>query len=384
MRAIGHKARTGALLKAVHAAWRGCRLSLTELGRHRPGTAFVKHHIKALDRLLGNTHLHSERFGIYQSMARLLLKDLTQPIIVVDWADCELQRKVLILKAAIPLQGRAVTLYEEAHPMRRYNNPKTHRRFLRNLHRLVPQHCQPIIVTDAGFRGPWFRDVQRLGWHWVGRIRNQIKYFCPNSQRWKLTRSLYPSATPRVRYLELRTLARRASYDCHLYLLRAYRTSPGRPRKRKRYGNNQALYRRLHRTPWLLATSLPHQRGSSTIIKRLYTQRMQIEETFRDLKSHRWGLALRYARTVRTERIEILLLIAALATLVMWLVGLAAKANNWLRRYQANTVTKRNVLSIVFLGRLLLRDNRSPPPLSDTVNALTQLQSMLARDAQCT
>ena len=29
------------------------------------------------------------------------------------------------------------------------------------------------MVTDAGFRGPWFRDVEARGWDWVGRIRNR-------------------------------------------------------------------------------------------------------------------------------------------------------------------------------------------------------------------
>ena len=53
---------------------------------------------------------------------------------------------------------------------------------------------------------------------------------------------------------------------------------------------------------------------------------MQIEETIRDLENHRWGFALRYARTKRCERLEALLLIAALATLNLWLLGLGACA----------------------------------------------------------
>ena len=30
------------------------------------------------------------------------------------------------------------------------------------------------MVTDAGFRGPCFRDVEALGWDWIGRIREAI------------------------------------------------------------------------------------------------------------------------------------------------------------------------------------------------------------------
>ena len=378
---ISHAARLEALVRVVDAALRGCRLSLTELGRHRSGTGYVKHHIKAVDRLLGNVHLHGERLGIYQTMARELVARLERPVIIVDWADCELERQVLILKAAVPIRGRAYTVYEEAHPMRRYNNPRIHRRFLRNLAAVLPPHCKPVIVTDAGFRRPWFRDVEALGWDWVGRIRKGIKYLCPDTQRWRPSHCLYREATSHMRHVGLRTLGRRRSYACHLYLLRAYHRGPGRPRKRRNYTTNKQLYRILHRTPWLLATSLPHGRHSCATIRKLYTQRMQIEETFRDLKSHRWGLALRYARTERPERIEILLLIAALATLAYWLLGLAAKARNWQRHFQANTVRKRDALSTVFLGRALLKNNQLLPTRLELLNAFRQLQSMLLVDA---
>ncbi len=42
----------------------------------------------------------------------------------------------------------------------------------------------------------------------------------------------------------------------------------------------------------------------------LYAQRTQIEETFRDLRCHRWGFSLRYARCHTAARLEILLLLA--------------------------------------------------------------------------
>ena len=82
----------------------------------------------------------------------------------------------------------------------------------------------------------------------------------------------------------------------------------------------------MHHTPWLLATSLPHHRGAGTRIKCIYAQRMQIEETIRDLKCHRFGFALRYARTKRAERLETLLLVAALASFILWLPGVSGGA----------------------------------------------------------
>jgi hypothetical protein len=61
---------------------------------------------------------------------------------------------------------------------------------------------------------------------------------------------------------------------------------------------------------------------------RAYSRRMQIEVAFRDLKNHRWGFALRYARTKNAKRLEIVLLIALLATFVLWLMGIAARTQH--------------------------------------------------------
>jgi len=109
---------------------------------------------------------------------------------------------------------------------------------------------------------------------------------------------------------------------------------------------------------------------------------MQSEETFRDLKSHRRELALRYARTERPERLEVLLLIAALAMLALWLVGIAAKSLGWTARFQANTIRHRDVLSTVFLARAVLKTQPLRLPSSSPVAALRQLKTMLNADLQ--
>ena len=138
----------------------------------------------------------------------------------------------------------------------------------------------------------------------------------------------------------------------------------------------------MHRTPWLLATSLPHHRGAGIRIQRIYAQRMQIEETIRDLKCHRFGFALRYARTKRPERLEALLLIAALATLVLWLLGLAACDRQWTRHFQANAERRRPELSTVFLGQQVWRNRRFTVTLSELFEALKRLKFLVIQEAQ--
>jgi hypothetical protein len=78
-----------------------------------------------------------------------------------------------MLRAAVPVGGRTLTLYEEVHPRRTCDSLKVKKRFLAALKEVLPEGCRPIRVTDAGFRGPWFKAVKHLGWDGVSRIRNR-------------------------------------------------------------------------------------------------------------------------------------------------------------------------------------------------------------------
>lgn len=80
-RAAIHATRLTAILPAVAAAVRSRRLTLTEPGRVRASAAHVKHSIKRIDRLLGNRHLATERFTLYQVLVRRLVGALVQPLI---------------------------------------------------------------------------------------------------------------------------------------------------------------------------------------------------------------------------------------------------------------------------------------------------------------
>jgi hypothetical protein len=104
---------------------------------------------------------------------------------------------------------------------------------------------------------------------------------------------------------------------------------------------------------------------------------MQIEETLRDAKSHRFGFGLRYARSTSQHRIQVLLLLVALATLVLWLVGLAGRARDLARHFQANTIRVRAVLSTPFLGWQLLRKPLADFHAAAFRDSLAQLRSLI-------
>jgi len=377
---VGHALRAAALVRVVDALVLGSKATLTQLGRNRSGSAHVKHHIKAVDRLLGNVHLHRECSEIYRAIAKTLFAGTRAPVLTVDWSDfeCGGSRKWAMIQAAVPIGGRAVVVFSRVFPFKRYNSPGAHREFLHGLKLILPDDCRPILITDAGFRGPWFRAVEALGWNWVGRIRNKIKYLNEQTGRWCFTDSLYKLATPVTRYVGNVVLSPRHGYSFRLYLVRAHAPARGGRRKANNRRPNAKMYRKLHRAPWLLATSLPHEHGSERRIKQLYATRMQIEETLRDGKSHRFGFGLRYARSASLHRIQVLLLLVALATVVLWLVGLAGRTRNLARHLQANTVSDRPVLSTPFIGRQLLVRRIADFPSSALDQSLAQLRRLVS------
>lgn len=379
-----HRVRLKTLFAAVDTACEGAPLTLTGLGRWLRSGAKAKHTIKRMDRLLSNRHLQRERLELYVAQAALLLGGVSQPVIVVDWSDLSHDRRWQLLRASIPVGGRALTLYEEVHPISKLGNRAVQRRFLARLKGFVPSGSVPVIVTDAGFSVPWFRFVACQGWEWVGRVKNR-SYLLKDGDRWWYRGDvLYEGATKRAKCLGSYTLTESNPLSCSLY--RYKHTAKGRvsrnldgSRRASRYSAHKA---KVGREPWLLVTSLPAEQSLARRVVNLYAKRMQIEEAFRDLKSHRYGMGFEDSRTRCGERFGVLLLIATLAHLALWLTGQAGHRQNAHRRYQANTERRRNVLSTVFLGAQLWRWADAAVDPGGVRQALTDLNALVAQGAE--
>ena len=130
---------------------------------------------------------------------------------------------------------------------------------------------------------------------------------------------------------------------------------------------------RREQEPWLLASNLPQTNWTARQIVGVYRKRMQIEEGFRDVKSLRFGFAFDLHRTRCPRRIEILLLIAALACYALYLVGLQAKTTGRSCHFQSNSIRHKTVLSLWRIGIEYLR--RSPSDLS--CSALAKMELLL-------
>lgn len=372
-----HQYRMDAVISMVDALLKGRVLTVTGLGRSLSGKPAPKHQIKKADRLIGNPHLHHERTAFYQALISLTIGNMKRPVILVDWSDVSDDRAFQKLRASVAVEGRALTLYEEVHEQSKSANRGVQSRFLGTLHRLLPVKCQPIIVTDAGFKNPWFKAVQALGWDFVGRVGGHIMIKQADSEQiWTRVERVFETATGRARYYGEVELARANPLQCHAYLLK--RKPAGRIKK-THFGKKCAMKHSLknahrERTPWLLITSLNGGSAITKTVMGLYKSRMQIEEAFRDLKNHRYGFSFRDCMTRQRARLENLLLIGALATFVAWMVGKVAEMKNIHRQYQANTIRSRNVLSTFYIGCEIIASSGIKMTLMDHWNAIRWLR----------
>ena len=371
-----HAKRLSSLLAAVEAVVSGSRLTLSDMGRGLSGPVAVKHNIKRIDRLLGNDTLHTEMPKLYEALVRQCLNGISMPLIVIDWSDLTPDRQWQLLRASVAIEGRSMTLYEQVHPQSLATSPRVHQAFLTQLATMLPPGCVPILITDAGFRGAWFRLVNRMGWYWIGRIRNRDMVSLTNEDVWAGCKTLYPLATSKAKSLGQYDYVREHPVPCRLVLIK--RIKQGRHKKGKlgkRLHSKQSLKSaRAQREPWLLAISPRLDHLSAQAVVAVYAQRMQIEESFRDLKSERLGLGFSASRSTQKNRLGVLLLVGCLASFVLRLIGEVGKAKQMEFQFQSNTRRSRPVISVISLGLQLVQHGMAAFPPREFGVALEHLR----------
>jgi hypothetical protein len=282
-----HSRRQHSLWHAVDALMVGGRLWLTALGRDMKGPAREKHRIKAADRLLGCSAIQENLVTMYRALAAWLLRGSPRPVLLVDWTACGHEH--FVLRVGVPFGGRSILLYGIVVPREKQENRALQGEFLKTLATIIPSHCRPVIVTDAGFHRHWFEQVAALNWDYIGRIRGNFHVTLKGKK---------------AHFSKLFTRARSRPVDLGLAEVGANRrdqrrlvlSSKPKPKGRRRLTRNGERGRRDSdvtaaagaKEPLLLVTSLT---CAAYKVVTTYATRMQIEESFRDLKSHRYGCA---------------------------------------------------------------------------------------------
>jgi hypothetical protein len=352
-----HVTRRKAVSSCIHSLINGACATVTSIGRGIESSAIEKHKIKRADRLLSNTTLFSERLNIYKAHTTSFIQPNSKPVNYIDWSDLDRVKKNLLIRASLAMQGRNIMIYEEVHDITTKEKPATHTAFLKQLAQALPNQCTPIIVTDVGFKVPWFSSVLKQGWHFVGRARLP-SFYSTDGKHWQTITEFYSQATNRPKMIN-GWIARSNPLAVTMIL---YKASQKGRKDLNRYGkprkiNQSKKYGKGANDPWLLVTSLPCEPTLKKEAINIYKTRMQIEEGFRDIKSQRYGFGLGLHLSYKTQRIHNLIL---LSTLANWLIiiGTVAILRNKHRRYQANSIKNKSVLSVHFIGLRVIADKQ--------------------------
>lgn len=360
-----HAARRGCLTDAVWSVMQGSALRLSAVGRgmvRRQGT--FKAALKRIDRLIGNPRIETESSQISRTILQQLCALRDELTIAVDWSSSAPGGRWVQLRASVVLlgMGRAITVYQQVYPQSLAGSPESEQTLLAWLESAIPSNVRVTLITDAGFRRPWFVAIAQRGWSWIGRVRGGTKLHVPPlAPDWITPAQCFDSARRKPqRWLDCE-LTKTFAWPCDLVIHRRPRQhrvryeTPNRNRYRKAVIEAQTS----HKEPWLLACSpdLRHLRPDEILA--LYALRMQIEETFRDTKSPTFSMGMQTCRSRSSQRLLGLLVLAMLAAFLLWHLGQLAEAEGFHRRHRATTRRSRE-LSLISLGRLLCRETSLP------------------------
>jgi hypothetical protein len=340
----------------------GHLLSLSRLARAVMGESTQKAALKRVDRLIGNKCVAQEARIVGAALLRALCRGGQPLVIAVDWSAVSPGGAFVELRATLTWlgMGRGLTIYQQVYPESKLGSGRAERTLLDTLHSWMPVGAEVIMVTDAGFRRPWFTHVERLGWLWIGRVRAGV-CLSRDRNRWEQASTWFAKATGKACRWNDCWLTRRFRFACDIVLYRR-RAVGGKRYGRAGHGSTPKARREAKASanePWLLAHS-PRLRSYRTEeIVAMYGQRMQIEENFRDSKSPQLGMGLEVSQSRLPLRLHALLLVGTLAGFLLWHIGQLAEAEGWHRRFKVTTRVAREI-SIITLAKLLCALPRLP------------------------
>jgi hypothetical protein len=309
------------------------QLSLSAVARSLPGVGTDAARKKYLWRLLANSRLSPE--AMIPNLIRIVLGPRPQrltPLLVDQTAIGSVQT---ILVGAI-YHGRvlpvAFTCFTYAQIRKSQNLLET--ALLRLVAACFPAGTLPVFIADRAYgRSQLLRTLNSWGVWFILRSRRKVTFEIEGRRR----------------------------------LLRTVRARSRRPRRfagvlyhaTKRLAVDLIVHHdpRFKETWYLLAPAGSEVELPTEEIVRLYAERMQIEQGFRDWKTHLGVRGLKL-QVRPAERMTRLLLAFALAYILVVLLGASKLARAWRARFETPRKQPRHgtcaVLSVLSLGRLIL------------------------------
>ena len=378
-----HATRLQSVMDVSCALQKSKRLTLSALGRNINSDINIKHKIKKVDRLESNKNLHNELNDIYQGLSKYVFKyictnTIASPI-VVDLCYVQDNHDIQMLSAEVATKGRTLPLYREVFEKNELKGRA--KSFLFNLFKCIPKEKKVVIIMDSGFGEDWFKEIENLNWYWLVRARRGKSIQAGKDGEWLNIEEFIPLVGTKAKSYENSFLSKRYKRPCRIITKKHFseKNKIKKPNKLPRnYNSANGNYSESAREPWILATNLPTEYKTTDVIN-YYKKRMQIEESFRDVKSHQFGLSARYVKTKSTHRWGVKMLLAAIVQITLWIIGVIGHSQDFQSKFQANTVRDKKVFSYFFLGQLIVEHGKLNELIIDYEKLSSIIDNELAR-----
>jgi len=286
---------------------------------------FPKHGIKQVDRFMSNPKI--KPVVLREGLVRAVVGRRQDVCLTMDWTDFDSDDQTTLVISLVLRHGRAIPLvWTNVRKSKLKGKRAMHERTaVQMLREALPPGRRVTLMADRGFGDTKLFDhlTDLPGFDFIVRFRKDYNVF---AEGFAGAANDAVHRNGRIRVLENAKLTgnKRGPYTLVLY----------KARKMKE--------------PWCLATSLQTVDGRDIVD--LYSRRFECEESFRDLKDWRFGLALKHTKISENARRDRLLFVFALAAYILTLVGVVSEQLGLDRFLRANT-SKRRTHSLFRQGR---------------------------------
>lgn len=323
-----HDKRVLSLASGALGAMQAATLGVSAIGRALAQAEGLdpKHAVKQVDRLLSNA-------GIDVDQAQALWVPFVvgareEIIVALDWTEYDRDRHATLALHMVTSHGRATPLlWKTVSKSRLRGKRNAHEdRLLKRLRAVVPENVKVTVLADRGFGDASFYALHwDLGLDHIIRFRGGIKVTSAEGETRPAKKWLLPGGRARI-LRDVRVTGAKTPVAAVV-----------------------CVFAKGMKEPWFLACGEGSRDKTAAQLVKLYSRRFTIEENFRDTKDLRFGMGLSSVRISRVGRRDRLLLLSALATALLTLLGAAGESVGLDRTLRVNTV-KRRTHSLFFQG----------------------------------
>jgi hypothetical protein len=313
-----HAKQILSLGNAIAGLMHASRLGSAHIGRALASLTegIPKHGIKQVDRMIGNGKIALEL--LWSPLIVWVIGVRNEIVISMDWTEYGRDSQSRIALNLITSHGRATPVLWKTYPDSKLKNHRSEyeRRILKQFKELLPAGIQVTVLADRGFASTkLYRFIgKKLGWKYIIRFRQNTKVM--DSDGIQAPLSMMVAKNGRV--IEMTNIAITGKNEVIPAVIYT-----------RRQGMKEA---------WCLATNIVSEKER---VVSLYARRFTCEENFRDEKDDRFGFGFKETKVTTCDRRDRMLLVAAIATILLTVLGAVGEHLGFDRKLRANTENKR-------------------------------------------